>query len=203
MEYQRTYTEMSNEELLNVAADVGSLEDDARIAIAGELSRRKLFERDIIQYRQDVAAFKPEDFWGKDKPIARSVNGCGTAIYGKRDFEADSSFVTTKWVVVFFIPVWPLKSMRVKKVVKSRWFQWFQRDFQHDSYFVRELEGSCWRQVIFTWAYCLFLYCTARALNISPFTNSIPLSVILVGAAVLLPWTLRKLARARVAQKSK
>lgn len=203
MEYQRTYTGMSNEELLNVAADVGSLEDDARIAIAGELSRRKLSERDIIQYRQDVAAFKPEDFWGKDKPIARSFNGCGTAIYGKRDFEADGSFVTTKWVVVFFIPMWPLKSMRVKKVVKSRWFQWFKHDYQPVSYLVRELEGPCWRQVILTWAYCLFLYYTARALNVPPFTNSIPLSVILVGAATVLPWTLRKLARASVAEKAK
>lgn len=203
MEYQRTYSEMSNEELLNVAADAGSLEDDARIAIAGELSRRKLSERDIIQYRQDVAAFTPEDFWGKDKPIARSVNGFGTAIYGKRDFEADGSFVTTKWVVVVFIPVWPLKSMRVTKVVKSRWFQWFKHDYRPVSYLVRELEGLCWRQVIFTWAYCLFLCCTVRALNIAPLTNSIPLSSMLVGLVVVLPWTLRKLARASVAEKSK
>ena len=64
MEYQQTYAEMSNEELLNVAADVASLEGDARIAIAGELSRRRLSERDVIQYRQDVTAFKPEHFWG-------------------------------------------------------------------------------------------------------------------------------------------
>ncbi len=187
---------MSDDELLNVATDLASLEEHARTAITAELRRRKLSECNITQYRQDVAAFKPEDFWGKDKPIARSVNGCGTAIYGKRDFEADGSFVTTKWVVVFFIPVWPLKSMRVKKVVKSRWFQWFQRDFQHDSYLVRELEGPCRRQVIYTWAYCLFLVYTVWALNIPPLTNSIPLSLILVGAAVLLPWLLRKLARA-------
>ena len=57
------YAEMSDQELMNVAGDVASLEDDARIVIAGELSRRKLSESDIIQYRQDVAAFKPKDFW--------------------------------------------------------------------------------------------------------------------------------------------
>ena len=57
------YAEMSNEEFMNVAGDVASLEDDARIVIAGELRRRKLSESDIIQYRQDVAAFKPKDFW--------------------------------------------------------------------------------------------------------------------------------------------
>jgi hypothetical protein len=47
---------MSDQELMNVAGDVASLEDDARIVIAGELSRRKLSKSDIIQYRQDVAA---------------------------------------------------------------------------------------------------------------------------------------------------
>jgi len=50
------YGEMSDQELMNAAGDVASLEDDARIVIAGELSRRKLSESDIIQYRQDVAA---------------------------------------------------------------------------------------------------------------------------------------------------
>ena len=50
------YGEMSDQELMNVAGDVASLEDDARIVIAGELSRRKLSKSDIIQYRQDVAA---------------------------------------------------------------------------------------------------------------------------------------------------
>ena len=34
------------------------------------------------------------------------------------------------------------------------------------------------------------------ALSIPPFTNSIPLSVILLSATFLLPWILRKLARA-------
>ena len=57
------YAEMSDQELMNVAGDVASLEDDARMVIASELSRRKLSESDIIQYQQDVAAFKPKDFW--------------------------------------------------------------------------------------------------------------------------------------------
>ena len=48
---------------MNVAGDVASLEDDTRMVVASELSRRKLSESDIIQYRQDVATFKPKDFW--------------------------------------------------------------------------------------------------------------------------------------------
>ena len=38
------YAEMSNEEFMNVAGDVASLEDDARIVIAGELSATHIAE---------------------------------------------------------------------------------------------------------------------------------------------------------------
>ena len=65
--------EMSDQELMNVAGDVASLEDDARIVIAGELSRRKLSESDIIQYRQDVAALAEDLMSGalSPHPLAR------------------------------------------------------------------------------------------------------------------------------------
>lgn len=63
------YAEMSDEEILNVAGDVTSLEDDARIVIAAELSRRQFSESDIIQHRQDVAAFKPKDFWRQPRGV--------------------------------------------------------------------------------------------------------------------------------------
>jgi hypothetical protein len=60
---------MSDEEILNVAGDVTSLEDDARIVIAAELSRRQFSESDIIQHQQDVAAFKPKDFWRQPRGV--------------------------------------------------------------------------------------------------------------------------------------
>lgn len=43
-----------------------------------------------------------------------AINGMGTTTYGKRDFLADGSFVTTKWIVFLWIPVLPLSSMRVR-----------------------------------------------------------------------------------------
>jgi hypothetical protein len=42
-----------------------------------------------------------------------SFQGCGTKYYGKRDFHLDMSFVTTEWIVVFLIPIAPLRSVRV------------------------------------------------------------------------------------------
>ena len=46
--------------------------------------------------------------------VGSSVNGTGTRVYGKRDFRTDSSFVTTKWITFLWIPLVPLRSMRVK-----------------------------------------------------------------------------------------
>ena len=45
--------------------------------------------------------------------MARNWNGIGTAFYGKRDFKPDGSYVTTEWLILIWIPVLPLKSLRV------------------------------------------------------------------------------------------
>ncbi|MFZ6755697.1 hypothetical protein ACO0K9_00630 [Undibacterium sp. Ji50W] len=44
--------------------------------------------------------------------MARTINGIGTTFYGKCKFNADDSFITTKWVVLVFIPIVPLASYR-------------------------------------------------------------------------------------------
>ena len=42
-----------------------------------------------------------------------SINGFGTRYYGERDFRPDGSYVTTEWVVIAFLPIIPLRSLRV------------------------------------------------------------------------------------------
>ena len=45
-----------------------------------------------------------------------SVNGIGTTIYGKREEDArDNSYITTKWFIILFFPIFPLGSYRVIK----------------------------------------------------------------------------------------
>jgi hypothetical protein len=48
--------------------------------------------------------------------MARSNFGTGTLYYGKRDFGADGSYITTRFFTVFWIPVIPLSSLRVKRI---------------------------------------------------------------------------------------
>lgn len=45
--------------------------------------------------------------------MAANVCGWGTSLYGKRDFRKDGSYITTEWVILAFIPIIPMKSLRV------------------------------------------------------------------------------------------
>ncbi|HEY4083931.1 MAG TPA: hypothetical protein VGM81_24855 [Burkholderiaceae bacterium] len=45
--------------------------------------------------------------------MAFTVHGFGTALYGQRNWRRDESYQTTKWFVVAFFPVFPIKTLRV------------------------------------------------------------------------------------------
>ena len=41
--------------------------------------------------------------------------GTGTLYYGKRDFWPDDSYITTEFIAVFWIPLIPIRSLRVNR----------------------------------------------------------------------------------------
>lgn len=44
----------------------------------------------------------------------RSINGIGTTLYGKGDFNLqDGSYVATKWFIFLLLPIFPIGSYRV------------------------------------------------------------------------------------------
>ena len=47
------------------------------------------------------------------KSSYRNFYGIGTAMYGRDLKEKDGSFVTTKWVILFLVPIFPLGSFRI------------------------------------------------------------------------------------------
>jgi len=42
-----------------------------------------------------------------------TFNGIGTKFYGSTDYGTDGSYVTTNWVVIFYLPIIPIESFRV------------------------------------------------------------------------------------------
>ena len=105
---------MTDEQLLDLALQQESLTPFARSAFEAELAGRHLGPSQIAEHREDLRRFQIER--EQRKLLARSFHGFGTNLYGKRDFDRDGSFLTTKWVIFFWIPVIPLKSLRVKSI---------------------------------------------------------------------------------------
>jgi len=44
--------------------------------------------------------------------MAFTLNGFGTSYWGTR-WEPDGTYITTKWIVFFFVPIIPVRSVRV------------------------------------------------------------------------------------------
>jgi hypothetical protein len=61
--------------------------------------------------------------------MAFTINGCGTTFYGSADPHPDGSYVVTTWVVLAYIPLIPLGSMRVLPVSQDH-LPWYKRSGQ-------------------------------------------------------------------------
>lgn len=82
--------------------------------------------------------------------MAWSLNGCGTNFYGQRDYRADGSYITTEWLVGFYIPLIPLRSLRVRYQGPGE--RRFPIGFgSAESYAVYEKTAPNWRQVLCTY----------------------------------------------------
>jgi hypothetical protein len=66
-----------------------------------------------------ITPFVPRE---KPKHIrSTSLNGIGTTLVGKRDFRFDDSYITTQWIILFWLPIFPLRSLRVRPSGRSGW----------------------------------------------------------------------------------
>ena len=123
--------------------------------------------------------------------MANTFNGIGTTFYGQRDFEADDSYVTTKWFVLAFFPLIPMSSARVR-YLDSSGIPFLARSSTFEVLEELPLNGM---QVISTYAYAIFIVFWCGALitkNMSPVGK-----LFLIVPAMLLPYALRYFAKAR------
>lgn len=75
--------------------------------------------------------------------------------YGQRDFRADRTYLTTEWLAMLYIPLFPLRSLRVRYVGPA------QRKIpigfgDARSYAVYENSRPNWRQVCSTYGLIIF-----------------------------------------------
>lgn len=72
-----------------------------------------------------------------------TINGVGTHFYGSRDEGPDGSYITTEWLVVIYIPLLPLRSMRVLPLASDATFP-----FSSSQRFMSRPTRLNWRQVL-------------------------------------------------------
>ena len=118
--------------------------------------------------------------------MATSVNGFGTTFYGQCDFDTDGSFITTKWIILAFVPVVPTSSVRLRHAQEQGFFS---MGTNYDVIMEMPLNVV---QVLKTWAY---VACFIALLGLLGKGADAPWKFILLGVMVLLPFILRALAK--------
>ena len=58
------------------------------------------------------------------KNMAFTFNGIGTMFCGQREFRKDGTYITTEWIVLCYVPIVPIRSIRVKYLGPGahRWY---------------------------------------------------------------------------------
>lgn len=91
-----------------------------------------------------------------------SFNGFGTTFYGERGHAPDGSYVTTEWIILLYLPIIPLRSLRIARNPQD---DFRAVAFESESYYVISRERLCWTQVFLTYgfifgtiAWCLGLF---------------------------------------------
>jgi hypothetical protein len=77
-----------------------------------------------------------------------TINGIGTKFYGCREKGPDGSYITTEWVVILYIPILPIQSLRVLPgATESR----FGFPLSSSQRFMTRSVPLNWRQVLYVY----------------------------------------------------
>ena len=148
------YQNLTDDELLHVGTEREQLTEDARVALDGELARRRLSAAEIDAYKVEyVKTDKAEKL-----KIANQVGtnftarrGVGKKFLGKANRRLDPSgrfeeYESTQWFVVFWFPVFPIASFTVRRDFE----RWLGMVFASDPVAL-ERHPRDWEQILLTW----------------------------------------------------
>ena len=146
------YQALTDDEILLIAADRENLVDEARQAIDMEMHRRNLSSNDIGPYQAHIEKAEMQEQIG-NLPFLVPY-GIGKILFGKRARIVDpkaiwEEFDTTLWVVIFWMPLIPVCTYRIRRRVSklSLLGPWRMNTFE-----ALNRRGLDWRMVLTTWA---------------------------------------------------
>ena len=138
------------------------------------------------------------------EPMPFTFQGIGTSLYGQTDFRPDGTFVTTEFLVLFYVPIQPLRSLRVAFDPERN--SGFGPYYQSTGYRIYENCSLNLKQVLsvygfalfgISWAVLLFLIYTPLREKIG---NDLTIGVLIF--SVCIPAAIPLILRARSRRKS-
>jgi hypothetical protein len=145
------YQHLTADELLHLAEEREQLTDDARLALDGELNRRRLYSSDIDSYRIQREAVEKADKLKRAAPSYIHSVGLGKKFLGKANRHRDTQrlfeqYDTTLWFLVFWIPVFPIATYTVRRDLE----RWLGMLVASDPVAI-ERHPRNWEQILLTW----------------------------------------------------
>ncbi len=195
-DFRKTYSTMSDDQLLHLSLETGSMLSEAKEQFEAECRLRRIDSTDFKEYASDIRLKRSA--WDEQKslePVAQTFNGFGTTLYGKYYIDGDL-FITTKWAVFFWIPLLPIRSLLVKKAGFRAGSNSFLPGWTR-SYFVYGEAKPNIRQVLYV---CFYLASLASILWISDTFRVGPVVACALLAWLCTPFLLRKIRKRKLAK---
>lgn len=135
---------------------------------------------------------------------AACIGGIGTVFCGERDYRPDGTYVTTKWAVLFCVPILPFRSLRTGNVASDSTNFVIAR--QHSERCeVSEAVPLSWRQILCVYGYVAFMvFWAVRILSFYSWlaqrfgpTTAVVVASVSMGCGGAIPILLRILAKRR------
>jgi hypothetical protein len=145
------YQHLTHDELLHLAEEKDQLTDDARLALEGELNRRRLSSFDVGSYRLECEAADKADKLKRAAPSYIRNVGLGKKFFGKTNRHRDTErlfeqYDTTLWFAVLWFPVFPIATYTVHRDLE----RWLGMLVASDLVPI-ERHPRNWEQILLTW----------------------------------------------------
>ena len=148
--FEANYENLTNEELLRIAADREELVEEAGAALDIELQKRGLRQGQAQKFKRNLQRIEARDTVGR---LGLSFRGIGKQFLGASNYVPDNvnqfeEFDSTLWGFVLYLPVLPISTVRVRRRLRGKSFFW---SLGATDFTTMELKGLNFGQVALTY----------------------------------------------------